>query len=162
MPMIGSGSRPNRYIHIADMSHVTDTSNENTPLVTQKDQDEDEHVVIPEKCVSRILPLALAAAMAIAATSATSVYAYADILCADPAHCKEEEKTVYAGAVALATTIANVCGILALGPLQSFIKTRPRGGLLFWLCSRAASVMILFVAGMSKLCKNSKSLEANQ
>ena len=103
--------------------------------------------VIPEQYISRVLPLALSASVGMAATAATTVYAYAVIMCADPSHCRDAEQSSYAGAVALAAAIANVCGILTLGPLQDAIKLNPKAGLFFWLTSRATSVAVLAVAG---------------
>lgn len=103
--------------------------------------------IIPERYIHRVLPLALSASVAMAATAATTVYGYAVIMCADPAHCKDDERGSYAGAVALAAGIANVCGILALGPLQDAIGFHPKAGLFFWLLSRAMSVAVLAVAG---------------
>lgn len=82
-----------------------------------------------------------------AATAATTVFAYAVILCEEPAHCRDDEKGSYAGAVALAAGIANVCGILALGPLQHAVQLNAKYGLFFWLMSRATSVAILALAG---------------
>lgn len=82
-----------------------------------------------------------------AATAATEVYAYAVIICAVPTRCRDEEQRSYAGAVALATGIANVCGTLALGPLQGVMKANPKAGLLTWILCRAANVAILCIAG---------------
>ncbi|OTA66118.1 MFS general substrate transporter [Hypoxylon sp. EC38] len=106
--------------------------------------------VIPDEYVHRVLFLALSASVAMAATAATTVYAYAVITCADPAHCKDDERGAYAGAVAVATGIANTCGILALGPLQEAVKSNPKAGLLFWLVSRATSIIILAIAVVRK------------
>lgn len=105
------------------------------------------HVVSGEH-VHRVLFLALSISIAMAATATTTVFAYAVILCEDPAQCKDEEKSAYAGAVALASGIANVCGILALGPLQYAIQSNVKYGLLFWITSRGTSVAILALAGM--------------
>ncbi|GAB1319230.1 hypothetical protein MFIFM68171_09440 [Madurella fahalii] len=114
-------------------------------LVTARDP-----VVIPASHVHRALPLALSVSLAMAATAATEVYAYAVIICADPTHCREYEQLSYAGAVALATGIANVCGTLALGPLQGVMKTNPKAGLLAWIVCRATNVAILCVAVICK------------
>lgn len=103
--------------------------------------------VVPDAYINRVLPLALSASMAMAATAATTVYAYAFILCDDPLHCKEQEQGRYAGAVALATGIANACGIMTLGPLREAVKHNPKFGMFFWLLCRATSVALLAVAG---------------
>jgi hypothetical protein len=102
---------------------------------------------IPAAYAHRILPIALSASLGMAATAATTVFAYAAIVCADPSHCKAEEQGKYAGAVALATGVSNICGVLALGPLQSSLKGRLKLGLIFWLVSRATSVAVLAVGG---------------
>lgn len=103
--------------------------------------------IIPEEYIGRVLPIALTAAFAIAATSATTVFAYASLMCEDPAHCKSDEQSDYAEVVALATTIANVCGVIAVGPLQQLINGRPKIGLFLWLIFRASSIAILAVGG---------------
>lgn len=98
----------------------------------------------------RILPVALSASFGMAATAATTIFAYAAIVCADPAHCNTKEQSKYAGAVAIATGVANICGVLALGPLQFSMKGRPKVGLFFWLASRATSVAVLAIGGEPK------------
>lgn len=103
--------------------------------------------VVSDEHVHRVLFLALSTSIAMAATAATTVFAYAVILCEDPQQCKNEEKSAYAGAVALAAGIANVCGILALGPLQYAVQLNVKYGLLFWITSRGTSVAILALAG---------------
>lgn len=134
------------------------TSEDDTPLSPPSDDAGAISSIIPDDHINRVLPIALAAALAMAATSATTVYAYADIICADPAHCQKEEQSAYAGAVALATGIANVCGILALGPLHISMKSRLKGGLYFWLISRATSVATLAIAGKQAAMKRYRRL----
>lgn len=141
---------------------MTLLDDETTPLAPNRDSYNDEPTssspvfdrhrkvsvkVIPEQYISRVLPLALSASVGMAATAATTVYAYAVIMCANPSRCKDAEQSAYASAVALAAGIANVCGILTLGPLQDAIKFNPKAGLFFWLASRATSVAVLAVAG---------------
>jgi len=135
-------------IRSRDQSENEDESSygETTPLRTTLKSVKTVYRIIPNKYINRVLPIALSASVAMAATAATTVYAYAVIICANPAHC-EGKQSAYAGSVALATAIANVCGILALGPLQEAIKTNPKAGLFFWLVSRAMSVIVLGVAG---------------
>ncbi|KAH6657441.1 hypothetical protein BKA67DRAFT_532652 [Truncatella angustata] len=96
--------------------------------------------------IGRVLPLAFTVAFAIAATSATTIFAYASILCKDPAHCEHGEKQRYAGVVALATTVANVFGVIAVGFLQQWTKSHPKLGLYLWLACRATGIAFLVVA----------------
>ncbi|KAF2259676.1 hypothetical protein CC78DRAFT_571696 [Lojkania enalia] len=100
---------------------------------------------IREENIPRVLPIAFAAAFAIAATSATEIFAYANIMCADPTHCKDKEQSRYAGVVAVATTIANVCGVVGIGILQQWIKPNPKLGLCIWLVCRGTGVAWLVV-----------------
>ncbi|POS71306.1 hypothetical protein DHEL01_v210296 [Diaporthe helianthi] len=65
--------------------------------------------IVPDEYVHRVLFLSFSASVGMAATAATTVFAYALIMCEDPAHCQGEEKAAYAGAVALAVGIANLC-----------------------------------------------------
>ncbi|OCL06615.1 hypothetical protein AOQ84DRAFT_398915 [Glonium stellatum] len=102
-----------------------------------------ESITDPDR--QRVLPIALAAAFAMAATSATTVFAYASLLCEDPAHCKEHEQKNYSGTVAIATTIANICGVFAVGVFQQLIEARPKIGLTLWLIFRASSVAVLAI-----------------
>ncbi|OJJ45952.1 hypothetical protein ASPZODRAFT_167648 [Penicilliopsis zonata CBS 506.65] len=90
-----------------------------------------------------LLPIALLASLGITATAATSVFAYAYLLCADPTHCQNEERAAYAGTLALATTVANVCAILAVGPLHLLGRRNAVASLLLWFGARGASVAVL-------------------
>lgn len=103
--------------------------------------------VVPKEHVHRVLFLALSAAVGMAATAATTVYAYGVIMCVNPAHCSEGEKGAFAGSLAISTAIANVCGVVILGPLQHTIRFNPKLGLSVWLISRASSIGVLAVAG---------------
>ncbi|KAI0384002.1 hypothetical protein F5Y04DRAFT_293434 [Hypomontagnella monticulosa] len=96
--------------------------------------------------ISRVLLVAFTAGFAIAATAATTIFAYASILCQDPSHCEDREKQRYAGTVALATTIANIFGMLSIGLLQQWTKSHPHLGLCYWLACRATGVGLLMVA----------------
>lgn len=120
---------------------------ETTPLLSEGLHFHAKRRIVPDEYVHRVLTLSLSASVAMAATAATTVYAYAFIMCEDPLHCKDDEKGAYAGSVALATGIANICGILALGPLQEAIKSNAKVGLFFWLVSRGTSVAVLAIAG---------------
>jgi len=106
-----------------------------------------ERRVIPEDYISRVLPIALTAACAIAATSATTTFAYASLMCKDPAHCKEKERNKYAEVVAVATTITNVFGVVAVGALQHLIRRNTKIGLSLWLILRATSIGVLAIGG---------------
>ena len=98
-----------------------------------------------------VLPIALLAALAMAATAATTVYAYASLLCKDPTHCHESERRAYAGTVAVATCIANVCGLLALGAFEKLSRRNRKLGLAAWLVCRSMSVGALALGGESRL-----------
>ena len=100
------------------------------------------------------LPLALISALAMAATAATSIFVYATLLCKDPTACTDPESNVYAGEVALFTAIANVCGLLAVGPLERFSKRSRRGGLCLWIVIRSMSVVSLALGGMKSYVAN--------
>ncbi|KAK8013418.1 hypothetical protein PG991_009011 [Apiospora marii] len=56
------------------------------------------------------------------------------------------EKGAFAGSLAISTAIANVCGVVILGPLQHTIRFNPKLGLSIWLVSRASSIGVLAVA----------------
>ena len=98
-----------------------------------------------------VLPLALFSALAMAATAATSVFAYAFLLCKDPTQCTESESHSYAGAVAVATCIANLCGILVLGGLEKLSRKNQKLHLLLWLLCRSMSVVALASGGLHSL-----------
>ena len=100
----------------------------------------------------QILPLALFAALAMAATAATTIFAYASLLCKDPTHCRETERNVYAGAVAAATCIANLCSLLLLGTLERLSGKNHKAGLLLWFSLRCMSVVMLLVG-----CRHSRA-----
>ncbi len=90
-----------------------------------------------------VLPLALLAALAMAATAATTLFAYATLLCEDPTHCKNSERNIYAGSVAVAACFASVCSLLALGSLGRLSKMNHTAGLALWLVCRSMSVVML-------------------
>lgn len=98
-----------------------------------------------------VLPIALLAALAMASTAATSFYAYATLLCGDPANCKGNEKSRFAGTVAVTSSIANILSMLALGHLQKLCKTNHKAGLLIWLLTRSMSAVMLVLGGSSQL-----------
>ncbi|GAW20399.1 hypothetical protein ANO14919_099050 [Xylariales sp. No.14919] len=100
---------------------------------------------ISPKAIRLVLPIAFTAAFAIAATSATTVYAYAAILCDNPNQCEDGDRSSYTAAVALASFIANATGIVAVGFLRQWAESRPTSGLCLWLAGRALGVGILFV-----------------
>jgi hypothetical protein len=115
-----------------------------------------------EAHIWRVLPIAFTASFGMAATSATSIYAYASITCADPSHCKDEEENRYAAVVATATTIASVFGVLAVFFMRRWTESHPKLGLCIWLVSRGLGVGMLALGGKSQgrkhkkleLCKN--------
>ena len=140
-------STPSESSPLVFKPHPTDEEDVFSDPPLPPPENESILVKIPDSYIHRVLPIALTASLAMAATSATTIFAYADIVCADPAHCKNEEETAYASTVALATTVANVCGVLALGPLQLLMKGRPKVGLFSWLIFRGLSVGTLAIAG---------------
>jgi hypothetical protein len=96
----------------------------------------------------RVLPISLLASLGIAATVASTIYAYADLLCADPTSCKDAEQSKYAAVVAVANGITHTVAILILGPLERLVKRRLKAGLVIWLACRAASVLCVIVGGI--------------
>lgn len=93
-----------------------------------------------------VLPLAFLASLAMASTAATTLFAYAALLCKDSRHCKENETSHYAGFTAGATSISNIVGMAALGYLQK-IAANGKAGLMLWLTCRSMSVAMLLVGG---------------
>ncbi|KAK8044765.1 hypothetical protein PG993_004789 [Apiospora rasikravindrae] len=98
-----------------------------------------------ERLIQWVLPIAFTAAFAIAATSATTVFAYASIVCADAVHCRDEERGRYVGVVAMATTVANAFGLVAVVALRPWTESRPKVGLYFWFLCRALGIAMLAV-----------------
>ena len=94
---------------------------------------------------ARVLPLAFLAAMAMAATAATSLFTYASLLCNTPTHCDDSEQHAYAGAVAMASFAANVCGLLVLGPMETLSRRNHKAGLALWFGFRCMSVVMLVI-----------------
>lgn len=84
-----------------------------------------------------------------AATAATSVFAYAFLLCDIPTECKNSERSSYAGVVATAICIANVCGLLVLGSMENLSKRNHKIGILLWLLCRSLSIVVLALGGSS-------------
>ncbi|KAL9084061.1 MAG: hypothetical protein Q9165_008262 [Trypethelium subeluteriae] len=92
-----------------------------------------------------ILPIALLSALAMAATAATQLYSYGEILCQDSTNCQDEEKKKYSGSVASATFVANILSLLALGMFENLAKRNPRAGLAIWTLVRAMSAGALIL-----------------
>jgi hypothetical protein len=105
-----------------------------------------------------VLPIPLAAACAIAATSAATVFAYASIICADPTHCKINERDRYSGTVAIASVVAEFCGVIAIFVVRRWAKSNPKLGLCFWLGCRATGVAILPSGGKAFELSSATSL----
>lgn len=93
----------------------------------------------------RVLPLALLAALAMAATAATTILTYASLLCHDATHCEDEERNKYAGSVAAATSAANACSLVAFSPLERLSRKNHHSGLLLWFILRSMSVVMLVI-----------------
>ncbi|KAH8723044.1 major facilitator superfamily domain-containing protein [Phaeosphaeriaceae sp. PMI808] len=91
----------------------------------------------------KVIPFALLASLAIAVTSATMVFAYASLICRDPAHCQDAESSDYAASVAVAVFLANVAGTFALGPLGQLVTKYRAAAMWVWIICRALSVAVL-------------------
>ena len=94
-----------------------------------------------------VLPVPLLAALAMAATAATTIYAYADLMCKDATRCKDTERNSYARTVAVAMTIANICPLLTLGTMAKISKRSQKVGLVAWIVCRSMSVAVLALGG---------------
>ncbi|PQE06875.1 amp-dependent synthetase ligase protein [Rutstroemia sp. NJR-2017a BVV2] len=92
-----------------------------------------------------VLPISFLAALGMAATAATSIFAYATLLCEDPRNCEESQQKDYAGSVALSVSIANICSLLALGSLEKLSRRHRKAGLAMWIICRSMSVAVLAI-----------------
>ncbi|EFE39230.1 hypothetical protein TRV_06052, partial [Trichophyton verrucosum HKI 0517] len=136
---------------------MDNSCDERAPLLSQAESDLHPHISHPQEddtqneyTVSyRVLPISLFASLGMAATIATTIYAYANLLCADPKACKDGEQSAYAAVVAIANGIAHTVAILILGPLEHLVKTQLKAGLALWIVCRAASVLCLVIGGDS-------------
>lgn len=81
------------------------------------------------------------------AAAASSVFVFAHIICKDSSACDSDERAAFSRLLAIATTIANVCAIVAIQPLNLISKNRPKGVLLLWLACRGSSVGLIWLAG---------------
>lgn len=109
-----------------------------------------------------ILPLAFTSSFAITTISAAGVHAYAAITCRDPAHCDEEERKRFSATVAIATALANFCGIGTIWFLKAKAEAYPKIGLGLWFGCRALGISILALGGKlvcipGATCKNASS-----
>ena len=91
-------------------------------------------------------------------TAATSYYAYATLTCHDPAHCEGNEKSRYAGTIAITASMASVVGMMALGHLQKLSTHNGKLSLLLWMLTRSMSAIMLLVGGQ---CRASFTLPAD-
>ncbi|KAI1421998.1 hypothetical protein F5Y12DRAFT_765123 [Xylaria sp. FL1777] len=89
------------------------------------------------------LPIALLSALAVAATAATQIYTYANLLCKDAQHCNDSESRKFAASVAVATAVANVCALFSIRGFEALCKRYTRVGLAIWLLVRSFSVIAL-------------------
>ncbi|KDB34297.1 hypothetical protein H112_03814 [Trichophyton rubrum D6] len=132
---------------------MDNSCDERAPLLSQAESDFHPHISHPQEddtqneyIVSyRVLPISLLASLGMAATIATTIYAYANLLCANPKACKDGEQSAYAAVVAIANGIAHTVAILILGPLEHLVKTQLKAGLALWIVCRAASVLCLVI-----------------
>ncbi|KNG46901.1 amp-dependent synthetase ligase [Stemphylium lycopersici] len=104
--------------------------------------DDDAHLWTPKRRPAgyKAMPVSFFASCAMAATAASTVYAYAHIVCKEASQCADGGKAAYASAVAVATTLANVCGLMAVGIYE---RLPTRAGLAVWIGLRAGSVVVL-------------------
>lgn len=127
-------------------------STETEPLLAPSISDLDTASISPPILTTSnlsfaILPIAFTAAIGTAAAAAPTIYAYASLFCADPTHCTAEESHAFARTVAISSTIASVCGILAVGPVEQLFRRRRKWGIVTWLFSRGMGIAMLVVAG---------------
>lgn len=94
-----------------------------------------------------VLPIPFLAALGMAATAATTIFAYATLLCKDPRNCDVSEQKGYAGYVALSVSIANICSTLVLGSLEKLSRRHRKAGLALWIVCRSMSVAMLALGG---------------
>jgi hypothetical protein len=94
-----------------------------------------------------VLPIPFLAALGMAATAATTIFAYATLLCKDPKSCDDSEQKGYAGYVALSVSIANICSMLVLGSLEKLSRRHRKAGLALWIVCRSMSVAVLALGG---------------
>jgi hypothetical protein len=94
-----------------------------------------------------LLPIALLAALAMSSTAATSYYAYATVICNNPAQCEGDEEYRYAGTIAITVSITNIAGMMALGHLQKLSTKNSKLSLLLWMLTRSMSAVMLVVGG---------------
>jgi len=94
------------------------------------------------------LPLSFISALALAATAATKIYAYAAILCRDPSHCDDDERRKFAASVAIAATIGNAFALFTLSGFEALGKRNSQISLAIWLFLRSLSDGALVLGGM--------------
>jgi hypothetical protein len=75
-----------------------------------------------------------------AATGASQVYTYATLLYRDPQHCQAAEQHNFSSVVAAATSVANMCSLLALGSFEKVSRRSCKQGLVIWLVVRTMSI----------------------
>lgn len=114
---------------------------------TQTDSSEAEIVEYETLNPVSILPIPFLAALGMAATAATTIFAYAFLLCKDPRKCDDSEQRGYAGYVALSVSIANICSMLVLGSLEKLSRRHRKAGLALWIVCRSMSVAMLALGG---------------
>lgn len=138
--------------HIVRMERPVEDAghNETTSLLDRHEQEHEElsNGSASIFAVAKFVPFALFASLAIAATSATTVFAYASLICRDPTHCQNTESSDYAAAVAFAVFLSNVAGTFALGPLGQLVTRYRAGAMWVWVVCRAASVAVLALGGV--------------
>ena len=94
-----------------------------------------------------VLPIPFLAAVGVAGVAATTVFAYAVLLCKNPTECENDERTAYSTTVAAASLIGNVAALIMLGPMEKLIAKDKRMGLVLWLVFRSMSIVVLALGG---------------
>ncbi|KAH7048237.1 major facilitator superfamily domain-containing protein [Macrophomina phaseolina] len=94
-----------------------------------------------------VLPVAFLCSMGMAATSATTIFAYETLLCEDPSNCSQQETERYSATVAFSVAISNFCAVLVLWLLPLLPQGNPKTTLYFWIFTRASSVFVLAIGG---------------
>src|SRR5450432_270786 len=126
---------------------------ETQPLLLAQDaaNDEVDEAAVPRTSTTalsnHILPIAFSAATGTAAAAAPTVFAFATLFCTDPFRCTEEERRAFARTISASATVASVCGILAVGPIEYIFRRRRKAGIITWLCSRGSGVVMFVIAG---------------
>lgn len=129
------------------------SASERSQLLTGIQRDE-EHVETHQSLskLTLILPVPLLVSIAVHMTAASTVSVYSLLFCTHPTQCEDEEKSQYAGSVAMATVLANITGLLSLGYFERIMRWDTRPGLAIWLSCRGMGVLGFIAGGVYAGC----------